>query len=65
MSPQMETGRCETCRETMAVRTADRKRGWGRFCSKSCKAKKQTRERRREFPAMSQGGYDWTEGGER
>lgn len=25
------------------ARVADRKRGWGKFCSKSCKATKQTR----------------------
>ena len=37
------TRRCEDCGDTMVVREADIKRGWGRFCSKSCKAKKQTR----------------------
>ena len=31
------------CRMTFKVRTADVKRGWGRFCSKSCKASDQTR----------------------
>ena len=45
----IETVRCENCKETMTVRTADIKRGWGRFCSKSCKAKKQTRSRRRGY----------------
>lgn len=29
---------CETCGAPMQVREADVKRGWGRFCSKSCKA---------------------------
>lgn len=33
---------CERCDKEMQVRSADVKRGWGRFCSKSCKAKKQT-----------------------
>lgn len=32
------------CRKEFQARTADVKRGWGRFCSKSCKAKKQTRD---------------------
>ena len=34
--------KCERCREKFFVRVADRKRGWGKFCSKSCKAIKQT-----------------------
>ena len=29
---------CERCQKKFMARTADRKRGWGRFCSKSCKA---------------------------
>lgn len=37
--------KCATCKEWMEVREADRKRGWGKFCSKSCKAIKQTRRR--------------------
>lgn len=35
--------KCATCKKEMEVRVADRKRGWGRFCSKSCKAVKQER----------------------
>jgi predicted SprT family Zn-dependent metalloprotease len=35
------TYRCENCRDPFTARTADRKRGWARFCSKSCKASKQ------------------------
>ena len=27
------------CGDTFTARVADRKRGWGRYCSKSCKAK--------------------------
>jgi hypothetical protein len=38
-----ETVKCANCRESKNVRTADRRRGWGRFCSKSCKAEYQTR----------------------
>ena len=35
---------CENCRGVFHPRVADVKRGWGRFCSKKCKAIKQTRE---------------------
>jgi len=34
--------RCERCKSTFRARVADRARGWGRFCSKRCKAIKQT-----------------------
>ena len=33
--------KCKNCKEPFMARVADRKRGWGKFCSKSCKAKKQ------------------------
>lgn len=35
--------KCErkACRAEFTARVADRKRGWARFCSKSCKAIKQ------------------------
>ena len=33
--------KCKNCGEMFTARIADRKRGWGKFCSKSCKAKKQ------------------------
>ena len=32
---------CLNCGDPFTARTADRKRGWARFCSKSCKAVKQ------------------------
>lgn len=35
--------KCERCREPIRVRVADHKRGWGRYCSKSCKAVAQDR----------------------
>lgn len=35
------TYKCECCRQPFTARVADRKRGWARFCSKSCKASKQ------------------------
>ena len=34
--------RCERCGDIFEAKVADRKRGWARFCSKSCKAIKQT-----------------------
>jgi len=34
---------CECCGAEMKVRSADLKRGWGRFCSKACKAREQER----------------------
>lgn len=41
----MITAKCELarCRNEFQVREADRKRGWGRFCSKSCKANHQAK----------------------
>jgi transposase-like protein len=33
--------KCQQCGGTFSARTADRARGWARFCSKSCKASKQ------------------------
>lgn len=38
----MVSKNCERCDKEMSVRQADIDRGWGRFCSKSCKAKQQT-----------------------
>lgn len=32
---------CKCCKTNFQARTADVKRGWGKFCSKSCKAKTQ------------------------
>lgn len=37
----MKTYKCQCCGEEFEAREADRKRGWARFCGKSCKAKKQ------------------------
>ena len=35
------TVKCKCCKSEFEARVADRKRGWGKYCSKSCKAKKQ------------------------
>lgn len=37
------TYKCAQCGDPFTARTVDRKRGWARFCSKSCKAIKQER----------------------
>ena len=37
------TYQCKTCRCDFTARIVDRARGWARYCSKSCKAIKQTR----------------------
>ena len=39
----MTTVKCHQCGNPFQARTADVRRGWGKFCSKSCKAKKQGR----------------------
>lgn len=31
--------KCQCCKNEFIARVADRKRGWAKFCSKSCKAK--------------------------
>ena len=33
--------KCKWCKEEFEARVADRKRGWAKYCSKSCKAKDQ------------------------
>jgi hypothetical protein len=41
---------CKCCKQPFTARVADRKRGWARFCSKSCKAIKQTQRTGRGRP---------------
>lgn len=36
--------KCQQCQKIFTARTADRARGWARFCSKSCKAIKQEQQ---------------------
>ena len=43
---------CQWCKQPFIARLADRKRGWARYCSKSCKASRQ--ERRTGQHAASQ-----------
>ena len=44
--PSMVDRNCASCQKSIQVRAADVARGWGKFCSKSCKAKKQNMEPR-------------------
>jgi hypothetical protein len=44
------TTKCEHCGTAFQAKPADLKRGWARFCSKSCKAKKQTVSRVASMP---------------
>lgn len=39
--------KCKNCGDPFSAREADRKRGWARYCSKSCKAKLQYKTRLR------------------
>jgi len=39
--PAMTKVTCKCCKNVFAARNADVARGWGKFCSKSCKAKVQ------------------------
>ncbi|PRH19116.1 hypothetical protein C6T71_24505 [Burkholderia multivorans] len=39
--PKMVERKCKRCKAPFLARAADVKRGWGLFCSKSCKAIKQ------------------------
>ena len=40
---------CKQCNIVFSAREADIKRGWAKFCSKSCKAKKQSSSRRYSY----------------
>lgn len=49
---------CQSCKWPFEARTADRARGWARFCLKSCKAIKQE-ARTGQYAAYQQsGGFD-------
>lgn len=45
------------CGVSFTARTADRKRGWARYCSKSCKARKQE-ARTGAYAAYKERGQD-------
>lgn len=60
--PSMIERTCRRCRCKFMARTADVKRGWGKFCNKSCKAifqEKQTGQYR-AFMERKDGHYEGT-----
>lgn len=60
--PKMVERNCRRCRNTFLARVADVKRGWGLYCSKSCKAIRQ--EARTGQYQAHQDRRDGHEGGE-
>lgn len=54
-----DTYSCARCRGQFVARVADRKRGWARYCSKSCKAAKQE-ARTGQFSNYRHSGVDRT-----
>jgi hypothetical protein len=38
------TCKCRNCGNMFTARVVDRKRGWAKFCSKSCKAQRQEKQ---------------------
>lgn len=48
---------CKTCKRPFTARVADRARGWAKYCSKSCKAIKQTQRNGRGAGGKRVGEY--------
>ena len=54
---------CQYCTKTFTARQADRNRGWAKYCSKSCKAKQQSKhthhytEYKEEIGHIQDSGY--------
>jgi hypothetical protein len=57
----MTDRKCERCGTSFRARTADVNRGWAKFCSKSCKAKKQTAERAAQMPKWARDDFQFDE----
>jgi len=56
--PRMVDRKCNWCKKPFQARAADVKRGWAKFCSKSCKAMRQEK-RTGQYRALPEGeGYD-------
>lgn len=49
--------KCQNCKDLFTARTADRDRGWARFCSKSCKAVKQEKRTGQYASYMNRQSY--------
>lgn len=60
LRPGMQVYKCACCGDPFEARVADRKRGWARFCSKSCKAIKQEKRtgQYRAYLNRRDGGYE-------
>jgi len=52
--PRMVERKCSWCKGPFMARAVDVKRGWGKFCSKSCKANKQEK-RTGQYRAINEG----------
>lgn len=52
----MTTVKCACCKKEFQARTADVARGWGKFCSKRCKAIKQEARTGQHRSYMERGG---------
>lgn len=50
--------KCERCQKPFTARVADRKRGWGKYCSKSCKAVKQEQRTGQYADYLNRDGSD-------
>jgi hypothetical protein len=50
---------CEACGDLIAVRIADHKRGWGRFCDKTCAAAWKSGQRPRDVNAVHAKMSSW------
>jgi len=55
---EMVEVKCKCCKEPFMARVADRKRGWGKFCSKSCKAVKQERRTGQHAAVMARKNHE-------
>lgn len=53
--------KCANCGAEFNARLADRRRGWGKFCNKSCKAKKQEK-RTGQYSSYVNSNYSFDEG---
>jgi len=57
MAGALVSVKCRNCGNAFNARVADRKRGWGKYCSKSCKATEQTRRTGRGRPRAAKTYY--------
>ena len=59
--PSMQTVKCKKCKRPFEARTADINRGWGKFCSKSCKASNQGYKPRKKQKAVNPNRFSLSE----